>query len=227
MAHTGLCVLALDAVSERHLARIKWTCVAPSRQKRFARAAFITNSQQANLPSQAIGRQAPASGINASMNRKHALSEHGLTAAEEKFAALIACGTLHAMAYRDAFNKPNIPNQKAAARAREWLARDRIEQRVRSLLAAAEIAKLDSIGQYHRDLMAQIAQAVADNNLTAAAALMRLRGQTIGALADKTIITDERATTDAQLVAKLAKGDADKASMLKAILGDGDAYKTA
>lgn len=155
------------------------------------------------------------------------LTEHGITPAEERFAALIASGALHALAYRDAFGRPKVKDNSAQHRASKILAKDKVQARVRDLLAKSEIAKLDSIGQYHRDLMAQIAQAVADNNLTAAAALMRLRGQTIGALQDKTIITDERTTTDAQLVAKLAKGDADKASMLKAILGDGDAYKTA
>jgi hypothetical protein len=161
------------------------------------------------------------------MPRKHTLSEHGLTPAEEKFAGLIAAGALHALAYRQAFQKPYVKDGVASTRASHILSKDAMRARVRALVAASEIAKLDSIGQYHRDLMAQIAKAVEDNNLTAAAALMRLRGQTIGALQDKTIVLDERGTTDAQLVAKLAKGDTDKAKMLEAILGNGDAYKTA
>ncbi len=92
--------------------------------------------------------------------------------------------------------------------------------------AEAKIDDLDSVAQYHSDLMRQIDLAAQGNNLTAVAALMRLRGQAIGVLQEKTIVTDERALPDSALIERLAKGDPHKAAMLKTILGDADAYQS-
>ena len=164
------------------------------------------------------------SGLGSAPVRAHKVADNGLTPAQERFAILVARGC----SQRQAYVLSHGPSAAAAARARaaELAGNERVRERVRAIMRAAKIDDLDSVAQYHADLMRQIALAMGENNLTAVAALMRLRGQTIGVLQDKTIVTDERALPDTALVERLAKGDARKAAMLKAILGDEDRYKS-
>ena len=179
-----------------------------------------------------MANELSAAGLGASRDRSqtpapvsaHRVAESGLTPAQERFALLIAQGC----APRQAYVLSHGPGSPAsvAARVAELAGNERIRGRIRALLRAAKIDDLDSLAQYHGDLMRQIAVAMGNNNLTAVAALMRLRGQTIGALQERTIVTDARALSDAALVAHLAKGDTHKAAVLTGILADGDSFES-
>ena len=82
-------------------------------------------------------------------------------------------------------------------------------------------------GQWHADLLAFIADAKEHGNHTAIASLMRMRGQALGVLKDRVVLSAERTMTDADLVTQLAGDDEAKAATLKSVLGSGTFKKAA
>ena len=87
-----------------------------------------------------------------------------------------------------------------------------MQARVETLLRAARVEDIDSVGQAFDDLLRLLAKAEADGNLTAAANLMRQRLQAHGILRDRVAFTLEEQTSDADLIEQLSGGDAKKAT---------------
>ena len=90
---------------------------------------------------------------------------------------------------------------------------------MRSLLDAARIEDLYSVGQWQADLLDDLEQARADRNWTAVAAFRRMAGQALGVLKDRVIISTEQTMPDEDLVKALAGDDENKAEILRAIIG--------
>lgn len=145
--------------------------------------------------------------------------DNGLTVREDRFAICIAVGMEQVQAYLKCFQRRGRSDNAIAIAASRLAARPTVVERAESCLAEAKAGDLDSIGQYWADLKSYIKAAASEANWTAVAALMRLRGQVIGALVETIAVRAEQSMTDETLVKQLSKGDQAKAATLIALLG--------
>ncbi|MCH7887950.1 MAG: hypothetical protein IIA00_01585 [Proteobacteria bacterium] len=151
--------------------------------------------------------------------RRHILDENGLTPAEERFVGLIARGYTQRQAAKEAFPCSKLSDSGFDDKAHRLRKRPAIEARLRALLMERKISDIDSEGLWHSDLADMITSAKARENDTALASFMRLRGQALGILKDRVVISAEQVMPDADLIKQLAGGDKQKAAMLQSILG--------
>jgi hypothetical protein len=150
---------------------------------------------------------------------KQPRDKDGLSPKEARAAALRAQGWSQAQAYRHAFNARELERSTLDSRASVVFKRPAMEKRVRSLLDAANIQDIDSVGRAFADLQEDLAEAKADRNWTAVAALGRLRLQVLGMLKENVALTVEQRTDDDSLIARLAGDDKDLAESLRRRLG--------
>ncbi len=94
-----------------------------------------------------------------------------------------------------------------------------------TLLKAARIEDIDSVGQAFDDLLRLLVKAEDEGNLTAAANLMRQRLQAHGILRDRVAFTLEEQTSDADLLERLAGDDPVKLAALQTILGAPEGFE--
>ena len=147
------------------------------------------------------------------------LNQHGVTAIQEKFVWLLSQGYSHLQATSIA--KPARVRGPAARQnwAAETLAKPIVWQRLRRLLFEKKITDIDSEGLWHSDLADMIRSAQARKNDTALASFMRLRGQALGILKDRVVLSAEHVLPDADLVKQIAGDDKGKAAVLLEVLG--------
>ena len=144
--------------------------------------------------------------------------DSGLTAKQERFAALLAQGYTQSGAYRAAYDardmKPETVWQEASRVAHDPL----VAARVRKLLEDARITDLDSAQRAFLDLLEDIASARSAGNWTAVAALQRMRMQYHGLLKDRLVLSEEQSMSDEALIKSLAGGDEAKERALREML---------
>ena len=99
--------------------------------------------------------------------------DSGLTAKQEKFAALLAKGYTQSGAYRAAYNATDMKDATIHQEACRLAHNPLVAARVRELLDAVRISDLDSAQRAFRDLLEDIEAARQAGNWTALAALTR------------------------------------------------------
>lgn len=152
--------------------------------------------------------------------------ETGLTPNEEAFCQARITHSL-ADAYRISQPIDSTRKLKPDAlynRASKMAAKPRVAIRIGALLDTKKIADLDNIGRYFIDLMRFIQKAENKENFTALAALMRLRGQAIGALKDSVTVNWEQTVTDDELIKRVSGQNPMLAKALAASLGAENKY---
>ena len=150
----------------------------------------------------------------------------GLTPQEAQACVYRAQGLSQSEAWRRAFNKPRVKPSTAWNKASKLFNRSEVQARVETLLRAARVEDIDSVGQAFDDLLRLLAKAEDEGNLTAAANLMRQRLQAHGILRDRVAFTLEEQTSDADLIEQLSGGDVKKAAALRTILGAPEGFDT-
>ena len=93
-----------------------------------------------------------------------------------------------------------------------------VKARLRIYLDSAKIADLDSEGRAHSDILEVMGLAKAENNLTAYAALARIRSQHIGLLKESVNITQSNVTDD-EIIKRLAGDDPQLQARIRRQLG--------
>ncbi len=149
----------------------------------------------------------------------------GLTPQEAQACVYRATGLSQSAAYRRAFNVKRIKPETVWNKASKLFGRSEVQARVETLLRAARVEDIDSVGQAFDDLLRLLAKAEADGNLTAAANLMRQRLQAHGILRDRVAFTLEEQTSDADLLKSLAGDDPAKLAVLQTILGAPEGFE--
>ena len=145
----------------------------------------------------------------------------GRTPQEDTFIALFCRGVPQGQAVAEAFGMHGAKSSTLSEKGSRLLSRPEIAARVRELLAAAKILDIDSIGQCHRDLLADIERARAAQNWTAVSQLMKTRASILGMLRDHVVLTVELQMSDQELIERLSRGDAEKAAVYRKLLGSG------
>ncbi len=143
----------------------------------------------------------------------------GLSPQEAQACVYRAQGLSQSAAYRRAFNVNRIKPETVWNKASKLFSRSEVQARVGTLLRAARVEDIDSVGQAFDDLLRLLTKAEDEGNLTAAANLMRQRLQAHGILRDRVAFTLEEQTSDADLLERLAGDDPAKLAALQTILG--------
>ena len=143
----------------------------------------------------------------------------GLTPKEAQACVYRATGLSQSDAYRRAFNVKRIKPETVWNKASKLFSRSEVQARVGTLLKAARVEDIDSVGQAFDDLLRLLVKAEDEGNLTAAANLMRQRLQAHGILRDRVAFTLEEQTSDADLLKSLAGDDPSKLAALQTVLG--------
>ena len=150
----------------------------------------------------------------------------GLTPEESAAAALRAQGLSQVESYRRAFDVKRMKPKTVYEKSSKLFAKPAMQARVETLLRAARVEDIDSVGQAFDDLLRLLTKAEDAGNLTAAANLMRQRLQAHGVLRDRVAFTLEEQTSDADLIEQLSGGDVKKAAALRTILGAPEGFDT-
>ena len=155
---------------------------------------------------------------------KRVEDEDGLTPHEAKASLYRAQGMSQSDAYRKAFNKPRASAKTINEKACRLFAKPAVQARVRELLKASKLQDMVSIGEWGDMTLDKIMKAENSGNWNAVMQGLRLLGQGLGALKDTVSMTVEERTSDADLIERLAGGDAAKATALQRILGVKDSF---
>ena len=150
--------------------------------------------------------------------------QDGLTPQESRACVYRAQGLSQSEAYRRAFDVKRMKPESIWTRASMLFGRVEVVCRVTTLLKAARVEDIDSVGQAFDDLLRLLTKAETEGNLTAAANLMRQRLQAHGILRDRVAFTLEETTSDADLLKSLAGDDPAKLAVLQTILGAPDTF---
>jgi hypothetical protein len=151
-------------------------------------------------------------------------NEHGLTAKQERFAVLYATqGISKSEAYRRVYNTKAEGNALWVA-ACQLSQKPKVAIRIGQILAGMRVQDIVSGQQIVRGVLDDLEGARRAKNWTAAASLNDKLLKFQGLMTDRVAITDERAASDDDLVAYLAKGDEAKAAMVRQILGSADEF---
>ena len=148
-----------------------------------------------------------------------------LTVRAERFALLLALGETKVDAYRQTHKIKGKSEQAINDAAGRLAHKPRIAARCATVLAEMRITDLDCAGSWWADLAGFIKKASAAANWTAVAALMRLRGQGLGVLAETVVLRQEDSLSDAELVKRLAGRDPGKTATLLGVLGRRDTFE--
>ncbi len=143
----------------------------------------------------------------------------GLTAKQREFARLVACGHTQADAYRLAYDVKRAKPETVARNASKLAHNTYVATRIRELLREARIEDILTVGEHMRGVLNDLEVARAQQNRTAVAALDRVVAQILGMTSERVFVGAEKSETDDELIARLAGGDAHKATMLRAIIG--------
>ena len=148
----------------------------------------------------------------------------GLKPADERFAAHLAKGMYQTDAYRKSHDCTGVAPQRIAERASKLAAKPGVKARVQELLREAKVLDIDSVGEAHKAILDAIERASEAKNWTALSSLLKTRAQILGMIKDSMVIAPAEGLSDAQLIDRLAGGDAAKAAMVKKMLGKDDEY---
>ncbi len=149
----------------------------------------------------------------------------GLTPQEAQACVYRATGLSQSDAYRRAFNVKRIKPETVWNKASKLFSRSEVQARVGTLLKAARVEDIDSVGQAFDDLLRLLVKAEDEVNLTAAANLMRQRLQAHGILRDRVAFTLEEQTSDADLLERLAGDDPAQLAVAQRMLGSADGFE--
>lgn len=116
------------------------------------------------------------------------------------------------------WQKMPLPQQHTAAY--EFANNPIVKQQVNEMLRHVSVSVLDSHGRYHNELIEDVDTARKDGNMTAVAALQRIRGISASLLAEKITVSDDRPQLKADL-AKLEQLDPASAAWFRSKLGMG------
>lgn len=150
------------------------------------------------------------------MSREKRLPD-GLTARERIFAELMCKGMRPKDAYRQAGFAKRATEKQATNNAAAKAQQPAIVAHMAGWLRQARISDIDSPGEAVSDVKQAFYKAIDMDNLTAAAALGRLRFQANG-IAEKTSITIEATFSDVDLLRRIAGDDEQKVGLLKSLL---------
>ena len=150
----------------------------------------------------------------------------GLTPEESNAAKLRAQGLSQVESYRRAFDVKRMKPKTVYEKSSKLFAKPAMQTRVETLLRAARVEDIDSVGQAFDDLLRLLAKAETDGNWTAAANLMRQRLQAHGILRDRVAVTLEEQASDDDLLERLAGDDPAKLAALQVILGAPNTFDT-
>ena len=150
------------------------------------------------------------------MSREKRLPD-GLTARERIFAELMCKGMRPRDAYRQAGLGPRMTDKQASDAAAIKGKQPAIIGWMAQWLRQARISDIDSPGAAVNDVVHAFHEARDTGNLTAAAALGRLRFQANG-IAERTTINLEATVSDADLLRRIAGDDNSKAALLSSML---------
>ena len=156
---------------------------------------------------------------------KALVNEHGVTAKEEHFAALLAIGHDATTAYFKAFKPRGTTRQAISERASKLHRKPLIEARAIAIQHEIDHNTLDSCTAVIVDLLAGIKQAMAVGNWTAWAAAMRLRMQAKSMLAENILIKHESTLSDDELIRRIAAQDTAMGDKLRDLLGNVSSFK--
>ena len=143
----------------------------------------------------------------------------GLTPKQREFARLVACGHTQADAYRIAYDVKRAKPETVARNASKLMHNTYVATRVKELLREARVEDILSVGEHMLHIIEDREAAKADGNHTAVAANNRTLATILGMTTNTLVLAAEKSETDDELVARLAGGDAHKATMLRAIIG--------
>ena len=150
--------------------------------------------------------------------------DSGLTAKQERFAALLAQGYTQAGAYRASYDAKNMKDATVHQEACR-LARDpNVAARLRELLEDARISDLDNAQRAFLDLLQDIESARSAENWTALAALQRMRMTYHGLLKDRVIMEHHGPAHDEEIIKAIAGDNERLAAMLRDHLGSDEHF---
>ena len=101
--------------------------------------------------------------------------DSGLTAKQEKFAALLAQGCRQAAAYREAYEASGMKDETVWQEASRLAHDPKVAARVRELLKEVRIEQIDDARQAFIDLLNALERATRAENWTAVAQLTKMR----------------------------------------------------
>ena len=145
--------------------------------------------------------------------------DDGLTAKQERFAALVARGLTQSDAYRQAYNVEGMTDKQVWEEASKLRKHPKVSQRISEILESARIEDIDSANRAFNDLLRGIEEAFNDRNWTAYASLMRQRLQFHGLLKDKLELSQAETLSDEQLIKELAGDDPEKRKLVADMIG--------
>ena len=145
--------------------------------------------------------------------------DSGLTAKQEKFAALLAQGCRQAAAYREAYDASGMKDDSVYPEASRLAHDPKIAARVRELLKEVRIEQIDDARQAFLDLLDALERATRAENWTAVASLSKMRFQFHGLLKDRLVLTDERQRSDDELAERLGEGDPERKALALKLMG--------
>lgn len=148
----------------------------------------------------------------------------GLTIRERKFCALLVAGATKTDAYLQSYGAGTKTKQSVYTAARDVSQKPRVIARMAELLAAADLADIDSVQAAARDLLSDIESAREAGNWSAVAALTDRRLRALGMLTDRVVLSPESRMTDQELIDALAKGDPTLADSLKLSLASKEGW---
>lgn len=159
---------------------------------------------------------------------KHALKDPitGLFPNEEAFAR--ACLRMNQSdAYRAAHSHERVSRMSKEVinvRASKMAANPKVAARVRGLVDEAKIQDLETVGHAFQELVSDLAMARGLKNMTAVAALQRIKLQVLGMLKETVLLNMEQTINDEELVKRVAGKNPILASALRASLGREESY---
>ena len=148
----------------------------------------------------------------------------GLTPQEAQACVYRAQGLDQTEAFRRAFDVGRQSQKTSTEKASRLFARGNVQTRIETLLDAARVQDLMSVGAWLDQLKTDIAKARAADNFNAVMNGTRLLGQALGVLRDNVSVTVEQRATDEQLIKAAAGDDPVLAAALRKQLGAPDHF---
>src|SRR5262249_16605392 len=113
---------------------------------------------------------------------------------------------------------------RAAERASRLAKKPQVVARVQELLRQSTVRQIDSVGQAHADLLADMEAARAAENWTALAAFTRTRASILGMIKDSMSFTVESQMSGDALIKQIAADDPELAALLRRRMGNMAAF---
>lgn len=150
--------------------------------------------------------------------------DNGLTVQQGQFAALVARGASYTDAYLQAYKCKGMVQKTINEKASRLAGNSKIQARVREILLEIRIEDVDHANVAFNDLLRHIQMAEEAGNLTALAALDRLRLQFHGLLKAEAPTETDGAERDRQLINAMADLDPEFKKVLRRTMGTHEVF---